>query len=187
MFQSQAGCIGLSDGDTSNKPPDGNERFNPRRDVSASQTANALSKPGQKFSFNPRRDVSASQTVITEGIAAAATASFNPRRDVSASQTLQCRALHRAGLLSFNPRRDVSASQTVDSRVLCLAHCAVSIPGGMYRPLRLACKIAGGNNHRPVSIPGGMYRPLRPSLPVAPPLQGIGFNPRRDVSASQTS
>ena len=61
----------------------------------------------------------------------------------------------------FNPRRDVSASQT--SKPVCDVEidARVSIPGGMYRPLRpYFC--AWCWRYSVVSIPGGMYRPLRP-------------------------
>ena len=64
-FQSQAGCIGLSDpalfGDGREIVPG----FNPRRDVSASQTKSGAAADERGGSgFNPRRDVSASQTAL---------------------------------------------------------------------------------------------------------------------------
>ena len=39
-------------------------------------------------------------------------------------------------LSGFNPRRDVSASQTTNLDSQAERLVAVSIPGGMYRPLR---------------------------------------------------
>ena len=55
----------------------------------------------------------------------------------------------------------------------------------MYRPLRP--KLFIGFFELPmVSIPGGMYRPLRRPDARLRDSNGRRFNPRRDVSASQT-
>mgnify|MGYP007135463003 CR=1 FL=1 len=62
-FQSQAGCIGLSDFTLSLISVKAVGSFNPRRDVSASQTVDCGVKEMVMAGFNPRRDVSASQTL----------------------------------------------------------------------------------------------------------------------------